>query len=304
MAKSPSFLRRLFHSFDYHCNRLISQDRGLEKQLTWPKDVPRGMPLPNWTTLLLGTVQAADFVLEFAELDFEEEKQIKQEAKRNQEIEQELVDKRFYQKQKLFTLAVLKKSVELQAQVATIDDQHSLATISIVLVCLLLVIVPIAFRAIALYKNPATLSSLISFANILMAPVTFALFTYSRLLHTMHNKKERIKQKLLKLSAASHSFKALDQMQILSKRLVLKKQEMWQKKLQTEQAKLKLDVAYRESLLLLEKTRLQALLEIAGALEFESERLVFLSTVLPQGASYHPVAQPPQSSTTNESEET
>ena len=71
------------------------------------------MALPDWTPLLLGTVQAADFVVGYAELGIQEQAQIEEEIQQRDDItpeeKVELYDRRFKLKQRLFQYAVLKK---------------------------------------------------------------------------------------------------------------------------------------------------------------------------------------------------
>lgn len=124
--------------------------------------------------------------------------------------------------------------------------------------------------------------STLGFASVPPLSPTLSSFLYSRLLHATHQQGESIAQKLTRVSAASHAFKALDQVQVLRKRLDVKRAEEREEMLEDGLARLELEMRRRRNLGRVEAVRLRETLQIAMELETEAERIAVLSAVLPQ----------------------
>ena len=186
------------------------------------RDIPYDIHPPIWTSLLIGTVQPADFVMQYCELSPTEARTLERVARRQlagrstpeptpnarerlETIINQLEADTFAQKQQLFEHAVADKSAELQSQQTKLWAQH---TRRVIIISTLTVIAVIGLFVVKLNPNLNNLTmpqSNLGFTSVLLTPITLALFFYARSLHTSLQDKEGVEVQLVRLSAASHA---------------------------------------------------------------------------------------------------
>jgi hypothetical protein len=309
------FIGRILEPAGYHREQILLQEPHLEAKLAQAEALLTNLPMPGLQPLLSGTLQASDFVRQFASLPREERIQLHNRARldvssrkpslRGEEFEIEtakvakrLLHKEFKERQRIFEYAVLAKSIDFHVKLQTLADRH-------ILLATLLTILALAAVAISLLLKPVDESwnllypmSNLAFASVLLLFPTLTFTAYGVMMRGTHRRQAAIERRLVRLSAAARVFLMLDHIRAARDRKPLAGQEREtltlaeRDQLEAERLRSDLEFEQRKRLVQLERKRVKDLLKLAEELKLSSEeRLRLLEIVL----KYPPRNPHPQS---------
>jgi len=216
MSKILRPITRIFAWRMYHRSFILDNDPYLKekwKQGTYKKSKKH---LPSFYPLLSGAIQASDFVLRWGPSD-------------DYSVNEELPLDKLQESQKLFEIAAITETVELEVDLKIVNDLHNIFTFAIILITVFGII---SFSEIETLMQGSNLT----IASILLIPPIIGLFAFSRLLRATHERRETIDLQLTRLLTATHAFNTLKQIKRMQQRLDEKAEQELQTKMTDEGA--------------------------------------------------------------------